>query len=137
MALGTELIKSSPLFSGTAEAPEVGMDHKAPRGQELRLPDAPSLLVQSARTYALARLLPQLICKTQKGPSDIQASESPVPGSYPHGLSSKHKVSMEIPCSHILPHITALGSPGTQSNSKAPSFLRANEVLGFPTREQL
>lgn len=135
MALQTELIKSYPLLSGTAEAPEVDMDHKAPRGQELRLPDAPSLLVQGARTYALARLLPQLICKTQKGPSDIQASESPVPGS--HGLSSKHKVSMEIPCSHILPHVTALGSPGTQSNSKAPSFLRANEVLGFPTREQL
>lgn len=41
------------------------------------LPDAPSLLVHGARSHALARLLLQLMYKTQKGPSDLQASENP------------------------------------------------------------
>lgn len=62
MALGTDLIKSSSLFSGPAEAPE--MEHKAPQGQERTPPDASSLL-HGARSHALARLLPQLTCKTQ------------------------------------------------------------------------
>lgn len=34
MALGTDFIKSSSLLSGTAEAPEVGMEDKALQGQD-------------------------------------------------------------------------------------------------------